>query len=76
MRWNRARFHLIAFARTGDACCKGHHALESPPAVLPYAARHGARRARRKLWGLLPTGTGVNGGRRAHRCCQRANDVA
>ena len=24
MRWNRARFHLIAFARTGDACCRRH----------------------------------------------------
>jgi hypothetical protein len=24
MRWNRARFHLIAFARIGDACCKRH----------------------------------------------------
>jgi hypothetical protein len=24
MRWNRMRFHLIAFARTGDACCSRH----------------------------------------------------
>jgi hypothetical protein len=24
MRWNRMRFHLIAFARTGDACCRRH----------------------------------------------------
>jgi len=24
IRWNRARFHLIAFARTGDACFTGH----------------------------------------------------
>src|SRR5215203_2902365 len=24
MRWNRMRFHLIAFARTGVACCRRH----------------------------------------------------
>jgi hypothetical protein len=25
IRWNRERFHLIGFARTGDACCRGHN---------------------------------------------------
>ena len=24
MRWNHARFHLVAFARTGDGCEVGH----------------------------------------------------
>ena len=24
IRWNRTRFHLIAFARNGGACCSRH----------------------------------------------------
>jgi malonate transporter and related proteins len=33
IRWNRARFHLIGFARTGDACFKGHN----PPSCTSWA---------------------------------------
>ena len=49
MRWNRPRFHLIAFARTGDACCSRHDGSSW--------THHALARSRQRETATMPCGS-------------------